>query len=103
MQAMPTTHALPLSLVDGGKGCGGCHKVGLKADEEIERRLKGMHKGTVHVGRVPEGLLAAHEKRQRLQKLHERLEQAVASENYEEAAGLRDEIREIEDDAAVES
>lgn len=84
----------------GRLGCSECYAA---FREEIERRLKGMHKGTVHVGRVPEGLLAAHEKRQRLQKLHERLEQAVASENYEEAAGLRDEIREIEDDAAVES
>lgn len=37
MQAMPTTHALPMALVQGGKGCGGCHKIGLKSDEEISR------------------------------------------------------------------
>ena len=34
-RAMPTTHALPLSLTEGMKGCGGCHKIGLKTDEEI--------------------------------------------------------------------
>ena len=34
-KAMPTTHALPLSLTEGMKGCGGCHKIGLKTDEEI--------------------------------------------------------------------
>ena len=84
----------------GRLGCSQCYSA---YHDEIERRLKGMHKGTVHVGRVPEGLLAAHERRQRLEKLQERLEQAVASENYEEAAGLRDEIQEIETDAAVES
>lgn len=83
----------------GRLGCSECYT---SFHDEIERRLKSMHKGTVHVGRVPEGLLAAHEKRQRLQKLHERLEQAVAAENYEEAAGLRDEIHEIDDDAPVE-
>ncbi|MBD3334270.1 MAG: cytochrome C [Candidatus Eisenbacteria bacterium] len=36
MQAMPTTHMLPMALREGMKGCGGCHKVGLKSEEEIE-------------------------------------------------------------------
>jgi hypothetical protein len=35
-KAMPTTHALPHALSDGMKGCGGCHKIGLKSDDEIE-------------------------------------------------------------------
>jgi len=35
MDAMPTTHALPMALADGMKGCGGCHKLGLKSDEKI--------------------------------------------------------------------
>jgi hypothetical protein len=35
MNAMPTTHALPMSLTEGYKGCGGCHKIGLKSEEEI--------------------------------------------------------------------
>ncbi|MCK5484089.1 MAG: cytochrome c3 family protein, partial [Gemmatimonadetes bacterium] len=30
LKAMPTTHALPMELADGMKGCGGCHKIGLK-------------------------------------------------------------------------
>jgi hypothetical protein len=34
MNAMPTTHALPLALTEGMKGCGGCHKIGLKSDAE---------------------------------------------------------------------
>jgi len=34
-KAMPTTHALPMALTDGMKGCGGCHKLGLKSDEEV--------------------------------------------------------------------
>lgn len=36
MKAMPTTHALPMELIDGQKGCGGCHKVGIKSEEEIK-------------------------------------------------------------------
>jgi hydroxylamine dehydrogenase len=35
MNAMPTTHALPMALTEGMKGCGGCHKIGLKSEEEI--------------------------------------------------------------------
>jgi hypothetical protein len=34
-KAMPTTHALPMALGAGMKGCGGCHKLGLKSEEEI--------------------------------------------------------------------
>ena len=36
MNAMPTTHALPMAMTDGMKGCGGCHKIGLKSEEEME-------------------------------------------------------------------
>lgn len=37
VEAMPTTHALPMSLAHGMKGCGGCHKLGLKDDEVVEQ------------------------------------------------------------------
>ena len=39
MKAMPTAHWQPLALMEGMKGCGGCHKIGLKSDDEI-RNLK---------------------------------------------------------------
>lgn len=35
MNAMPTTHALPMALVEGMKGCGGCHKLGVKSEAEV--------------------------------------------------------------------
>ena len=35
-KAMPTTHALPMALGPGMKGCGGCHKLGLKSEAQIE-------------------------------------------------------------------
>jgi len=44
MEAMPTTHWLPMALREGMKGCGGCHKIGVKSDEEI-LRLKSMGAG----------------------------------------------------------
>jgi hypothetical protein len=37
MKAMPTIHNQPNALIDGMKGCGGCHKIGLKSEEEIKK------------------------------------------------------------------
>ncbi|RMG68025.1 MAG: cytochrome C, partial [Bacteroidetes bacterium] len=39
MKAMPTFHWQPMALTEGLKGCGGCHKQGLKSEEEM-RKLK---------------------------------------------------------------
>ncbi len=40
MNAMPTTHMLPMALTEGMKGCGACHKIGLKTEEEIKQLKK---------------------------------------------------------------
>ncbi len=37
MNAMPTAHWQPMALMEGMKGCGGCHKIGLKSEEEIQK------------------------------------------------------------------
>jgi hypothetical protein len=36
MKAMPTAHWQPMALMEGMKGCGGCHKIGLKNEADIE-------------------------------------------------------------------
>ena len=43
MKAMPTIHYQPMAMIEGMKGCGGCHKIGLKSEEEIEKLSKGGH------------------------------------------------------------
>jgi hypothetical protein len=35
MKAMPTIHWQPMAMIEGEKGCGGCHKIGLKTEAEI--------------------------------------------------------------------
>ena len=40
MNAMPTIHWQPMALTEGMKGCGGCHKIGLKSEEEIKKLKK---------------------------------------------------------------
>lgn len=36
MKAMPSLHAQPIALTEGMKGCGGCHKIGLKSEDELK-------------------------------------------------------------------
>jgi hydroxylamine dehydrogenase len=36
MKAMPTAHMQPMAMMEGMKGCGGCHKIGIKSDAEIK-------------------------------------------------------------------
>ncbi len=43
LKAMPTTHGAPGELIDGMKGCGGCHKIGLKSDEDIKQLKEDGH------------------------------------------------------------
>ena len=38
MKAMPTIHCQPMAMTEGMKGCGGCHKIGLKTPERDHRR-----------------------------------------------------------------
>ncbi|HEV2400577.1 MAG TPA: multiheme c-type cytochrome [Candidatus Sulfotelmatobacter sp.] len=35
MKAMPTIHWQPMAMIEGEKGCGGCHTIGLKTPTEI--------------------------------------------------------------------
>jgi protein arginine kinase activator len=79
-------------------GCSDCYTT---FGEEVGQMVRGMHKGTSHIGKVPAGLMAMQVLHQRLEELRSRLDQAVASESYEEAAGIRDEIRNIELGAKV--
>ena len=36
MKAMPMAHAQPVAMMEGMKGCGGCHKLGLKSEAEMK-------------------------------------------------------------------
>lgn len=79
-------------------GCSDCYAT---FSEEVGQMLHGMHKGNAHLGKVPAGLMARQVLYQRLEELRSRLDQAISSESYEEAAGIRDEIRNIETSDAI--
>ncbi|HEY5913488.1 MAG TPA: UvrB/UvrC motif-containing protein [Verrucomicrobiae bacterium] len=74
----------------GRLGCPECYKT---FAEPLEALLKTMHKGTRHVGKVPESLRQNRELSDRLRSLQKRLTKAIEAEDFEEAAILRDEIK----------
>ena len=42
LNALPATHYAPDELIEGGRGCGGCHNMGIKTEEQKkEQREKG--------------------------------------------------------------
>lgn len=44
MNAMPVTHLEPDELMEGGRGCGGCHNMGIKSEaQKKDQRDKGYH------------------------------------------------------------
>src|SRR5947209_3797113 len=74
----------------GRLGCPECYKT---FSEALEGLLKTMHKGTRHVGKVPEALRESRDLNDRLKTLEKKLSKAVEEEDFEEAAILRDEIK----------
>src|SRR6201993_3167509 len=74
----------------GRLGCPDCYKT---FAEGLEGLLKTMHKGTRHVGKVPQAYQQSRDLTERLKSLQKKLEKAVAEEDFEQAAQARDEIK----------
>jgi len=74
----------------GRLGCSECYQT---FAEGLNALLKTMHKGTKHLGKAPEALRASRENADRLKLLQKKLIKAIETENFEEAASLRDEIK----------
>ncbi|HEX7577982.1 MAG TPA: UvrB/UvrC motif-containing protein [Verrucomicrobiae bacterium] len=76
----------------GRLGCPECYAT---FAEGLAGLLKTMHKGTRHTGKAPEALRATRENADRLKTLQTKLARAIKDENYEQAAQLRDEIKQL--------
>lgn len=77
----------------GRLGCATCYET---FSEGLETLLKAMHKGTAHVGKVPERLALSFRFNAQMKELQRELVKAVSEENYEAAADLRDKIHALE-------
>ena len=65
--------------------------------DELLPLLENIHGDVKHAGKSPRRLPRAKAHQQELAQLRRRLSQAVTEEAYEEAARLRDRIKELED------
>ncbi|MEO8951586.1 MAG: UvrB/UvrC motif-containing protein [Chthoniobacterales bacterium] len=77
----------------GRLGCSACY---ITFSEGLGTLLKAMHKGTEHVGKLPQRAFRQMELTDKVRALTDNLEKAVAQENYEDAATLRDQIKQLE-------
>ena len=82
----------------GRLGCAHCYAT---FGDGLGSLLKAMHKGTSHVGKLPARLAAAMQLDAQMRALQSELEKAVAAENYESAAMLRDKIKDIENEMST--
>lgn len=77
----------------GRVGCATCYKT---FGNELNTALSLLHGNAHHIGQCPVRYRERLQRAERIQALRERLREAVASEGYEEAVALRDEIRNLE-------
>lgn len=64
--------------------------------EQLQPLLQSIHGETQHSGKVPNRSAADHQLRQEISRLRRQLQELIEAERYEEAAQLRDRIRELE-------
>ena len=76
----------------GRLGCAECYDT---FGEGLEGLLKTMHKGTKHVGKVPQVLKQSQDLSEKLKALQKKLEKAISDEDFEAAASLRDQLKQV--------
>lgn len=80
----------------GRLGCAYCYGAFAQQLEPLLRRIQG---STEHNGKIPERTDGVLKLEQEIRKLNSELEEAVAKEEYEQAAKLRDRIKELRQQA----
>jgi protein arginine kinase activator len=81
----------------GRLGCGECY---ITFKKYLSPLLKRIHGATSHSGKCP--VATGAKKNLGLQELRSRLQKAIENEEYEEAARLRDQIREMQEKRGTE-
>jgi protein arginine kinase activator len=100
MQPMATQSICPncgmrfMDIKQGGKlGCSECYKT---FSRELEAPLRRIHGNSQHLGKIP---VRGGEKvliKRQIETLKNQLQEAVRNEEYEKAAGIRDQVKEME-------
>jgi protein arginine kinase activator len=77
----------------GRLGCSRCYRV---FEERLDPLLRRIHGSDRHVGKTPAATGESARARRQLEELKKKLAEAVSTEAYEEAADLRDQIKQLE-------
>jgi protein arginine kinase activator len=78
----------------GRLGCADCYD---HFEQHLRGLLRRLHGGTQHVGKVPESAGTGEvDRKAQVHTLRRSLQRAVESEDFEQAATLRDQIRQLE-------
>lgn len=74
-------------------GCAHCYEMFYK---DLLPSIQRIHGKTRHIGKIPGTAGKALKQKKELESLKQQMSEAVAAQEFEKAAGLRDKIREIE-------
>ena len=86
-----TTHS---EFKKGGRlGCEACYHVFRPV---LDPLLEGMHAGSKHLGKIPSSSQLKVEFQQSMVRLRSDLQNAIEQEDYEEAARIRDQLKDLE-------
>lgn len=77
----------------GRFGCGDCYK---SFAEKLDPLFKRVHGNTIHVGKVPKRTGGLIQYKREIEKLKKDMMVRIEQEEFEQAAKIRDQIREIE-------
>ncbi len=89
----PRCHLTYAEFQKTGKlGCANCYEA---FREQLKPLLLRIHGRVQHAGRMPLLNTQAQEKKKKIAALRVRMDQAVKEENFEEAAILRDQLKEL--------
>lgn len=78
----------------GKFGCDECYKT---FDEKLNPILRKVHSGnTTHIGKIPKRVGSGIQAKRQLKSLKDQLQKLIENEEFEEAAKVRDEIRDLE-------
>ena len=79
----------------GRLGCPLCYEA---FSEELGPLIRAMHRRDQHVGRIPKGQAVRIRRAAELNRLQKAMDEAVAREDFEEAARLRDQVQRLRRD-----
>jgi protein arginine kinase activator len=77
----------------GRFGCSSCYK---SFDEKLDPLFKRVHGNTMHVGKVPKRSGGLIQHKREIEGLKKEMMARIEHEEFEQAANIRDQIREIE-------